>query len=41
MSERQMSDIGGEAEGPVDDHQHVPTLSESCVDLFMPHGADG
>ena len=35
MAERGVHDMGGEAGGPVDNHEHVPTMSERRVDALM------
>jgi hypothetical protein len=35
MAERGVHDMGGEDGGPVDNHEHVPTMSERRVDALM------
>lgn len=35
MAERGVHDMGGEDGGPVDNYEHVPTMSERRVDALM------
>ena len=35
MTKRGVHDMGGDAAGPIDRHEHVPTLAERRIDAMM------
>ena len=35
MAKRGVHDLGGEPAGPIDRHEHVPTLTERRIDAMM------